>query len=136
MGAFPLDRRYGLDRGFDHYGDRMPRGIAMVSRSKVALARLRRLAAGIVVLQWQAELPSLGWAGLLWPGNWRRLHRKLVALGAAVRAVEGRAEAHVRLSEAQPEHVRLDTWPPVEQVLRQRLVVDGDARRHASITSV
>ena len=26
VGAFPLDRRFGLDRGFDHYGDRMPRG--------------------------------------------------------------------------------------------------------------
>lgn len=25
VGAFPLDRRYGLARGFDHYGDRMPR---------------------------------------------------------------------------------------------------------------
>ena len=26
VGAFPLDRRFGLDRGFDRYGDRMPRG--------------------------------------------------------------------------------------------------------------
>ena len=26
VGAFPLDRRFGLDRGFDQYGDRMPRG--------------------------------------------------------------------------------------------------------------
>ncbi len=26
VGAFPLDRRFGLDRGFDKYGDRMPRG--------------------------------------------------------------------------------------------------------------
>jgi len=26
IGAFPLDRRFGLDRGFDHYSDRMPRG--------------------------------------------------------------------------------------------------------------
>jgi choline-sulfatase len=26
VGAFPLDRRFGLDRGFDVYGDRMPRG--------------------------------------------------------------------------------------------------------------
>jgi arylsulfatase A-like enzyme len=25
VGAFPLDRRFGLDRGFDRYGDRMPR---------------------------------------------------------------------------------------------------------------
>jgi arylsulfatase A-like enzyme/Flp pilus assembly protein TadD len=25
VGAFPLDRRFGLDRGFEHYGDRMPR---------------------------------------------------------------------------------------------------------------
>ncbi|MCX6545291.1 MAG: sulfatase-like hydrolase/transferase [Acidobacteria bacterium] len=25
VGAFPLDRRFGLDRGFDVYGDRMPR---------------------------------------------------------------------------------------------------------------
>jgi arylsulfatase A-like enzyme/Flp pilus assembly protein TadD len=26
VGAFPLDRRFGLDRGFERYGDRMPRG--------------------------------------------------------------------------------------------------------------
>ena len=26
VGAFPLDRRFGLDRGFQAYGDRMPRG--------------------------------------------------------------------------------------------------------------
>ena len=26
VAAFPLDRRFGLDRGFDRYGDRMPRG--------------------------------------------------------------------------------------------------------------
>jgi arylsulfatase A-like enzyme/Tfp pilus assembly protein PilF len=26
VGAFPLDRRFGLSRGFDVYGDRMPRG--------------------------------------------------------------------------------------------------------------
>jgi arylsulfatase A-like enzyme/Flp pilus assembly protein TadD len=26
IGAFPLDRRFGLDRGFDRYSDRMPRG--------------------------------------------------------------------------------------------------------------
>jgi tetratricopeptide (TPR) repeat protein len=26
VGAFPLDRRFGLNRGFDQYGDRMPRG--------------------------------------------------------------------------------------------------------------
>ena len=26
VGAFPFDRRFGLDRGFDRYGDRMPRG--------------------------------------------------------------------------------------------------------------
>ena len=26
VGAFPLDRRFGLDRGFASYGDRMPRG--------------------------------------------------------------------------------------------------------------
>jgi choline-sulfatase len=26
VGAFPLDRRFGLARGFDAYGDRMPRG--------------------------------------------------------------------------------------------------------------
>jgi arylsulfatase A-like enzyme/Tfp pilus assembly protein PilF len=26
VSAFPLDRRFGLDRGFDRYGDRMPRG--------------------------------------------------------------------------------------------------------------
>lgn len=26
VAAFPLDRRFGLDRGFDQYGDRMPRG--------------------------------------------------------------------------------------------------------------
>ncbi len=26
VGAFPLDRRFGLDQGFDRYGDRMPRG--------------------------------------------------------------------------------------------------------------
>ena len=26
VGAFPLDRRFGLNRGFDAYGDRMPRG--------------------------------------------------------------------------------------------------------------
>jgi choline-sulfatase len=26
VGAFPLDRRFGLDRGFGTYGDRMPRG--------------------------------------------------------------------------------------------------------------
>ncbi|MCX6549675.1 MAG: sulfatase, partial [Acidobacteria bacterium] len=26
VGAFPLDRRFGLDNGFDRYGDRMPRG--------------------------------------------------------------------------------------------------------------
>ena len=26
VGAFPLDRRFGLDKGFDAYGDRMPRG--------------------------------------------------------------------------------------------------------------
>jgi arylsulfatase A-like enzyme/Flp pilus assembly protein TadD len=25
VGAFPLDRRFGLDRGFERYGDRMPR---------------------------------------------------------------------------------------------------------------
>lgn len=25
VGAYPLDRRFGLDRGFDHYSDRMPR---------------------------------------------------------------------------------------------------------------
>ena len=25
VGAFPLDRRFGLGRGFDVYGDRMPR---------------------------------------------------------------------------------------------------------------
>jgi arylsulfatase A-like enzyme/Flp pilus assembly protein TadD len=25
VGAFPLDRRFGLDRGFEQYGDRMPR---------------------------------------------------------------------------------------------------------------
>lgn len=28
VGAFPLDRRFGLNRGFDTYGDRMPRGTA------------------------------------------------------------------------------------------------------------
>ena len=27
VGAFPLDRRFGLDRGFGTYGDRMPRGV-------------------------------------------------------------------------------------------------------------
>lgn len=27
VAAFPLDRRFGLDRGFDRYGDRMPRGV-------------------------------------------------------------------------------------------------------------
>jgi choline-sulfatase len=26
VGAFPLDRRFGLNRGFDAYGDRLPRG--------------------------------------------------------------------------------------------------------------
>ncbi|MCU0252604.1 MAG: sulfatase-like hydrolase/transferase [Vicinamibacterales bacterium] len=26
VGAFPLDRRFGLDRGFERYSDRMPRG--------------------------------------------------------------------------------------------------------------
>ena len=26
VGAFPLDRRFGLNAGFDVYGDRMPRG--------------------------------------------------------------------------------------------------------------
>ncbi|MDB5871370.1 MAG: cardiolipin synthetase (Cardiolipin synthase)-like protein, partial [Ramlibacter sp.] len=34
-------------------------------------------------VQWRVYSP-LGWLGMLWPGNWRRLHRKLCVVDAAV----------------------------------------------------
>jgi choline-sulfatase len=39
VGAFPLDRRFGLDRGFSVYGDRMPRG----ANGRLANERLGRV---------------------------------------------------------------------------------------------
>ena len=34
VGAFPLDRRFGLERGFQAYGDRMPRAAGAVSNER------------------------------------------------------------------------------------------------------
>jgi arylsulfatase A-like enzyme/Tfp pilus assembly protein PilF len=59
IGAFPLDRRFGLDRGFDVYGDRMPRG---------SDGRLRSERPGVLVvdeaLEWARGLGDR--RGFLW----------------------------------------------------------------------
>jgi arylsulfatase A-like enzyme/Flp pilus assembly protein TadD len=34
VGAFPLDRRFGLERGFDAYGDRMPRAAGALANER------------------------------------------------------------------------------------------------------
>ena len=47
VGAFPLDRRFGLQRGFDVYGDRMPRaGGAQPRRRQQRRARAARRTGG------------------------------------------------------------------------------------------
>ena len=37
VGAFPLDRRFGLERGFQAYGDRMPRTAGVVANERAGL---------------------------------------------------------------------------------------------------
>jgi competence protein ComEC len=66
------------------------------------------LAAGVVLLQWQAELPSLGWAGLLLPLVLLALRKKAFVVSAAFAAgfLWAALLAHARMADWLP--------PPLE----------------------
>ncbi|HEX6320656.1 MAG TPA: DNA internalization-related competence protein ComEC/Rec2 [Burkholderiales bacterium] len=66
------------------------------------------LAAGVVLLQWQAELPSLGWAGLLLPLVLLVLRKKVFVVPAAFAAgfLWAALLAHARMADWLP--------PPLE----------------------
>ena len=67
VGAFVLDARYGLSRGFDHYDDRYPQGV----RSSFAYAERRGAdvvqAAGDWILAAPTHTPWLAWVHLFDP---------------------------------------------------------------------
>ena len=67
VGAFVLDARYGLSRGFDHYDDRYPQSV----RSSFAYAERRAAdvvqAAGDWILAAPPQTPWLAWVHLFDP---------------------------------------------------------------------
>jgi choline-sulfatase len=62
IGAFPLDRRFGLDRGFQTYGDRMPR-----AAGKLANERAGRLVVDEALAWLRARPPAASPSGARQP---------------------------------------------------------------------
>ena len=110
VAAFPLDRRFGLDRGFDRYGDRMPRdadgrqlnerpGSAVVNEAAAWLAGVRAPHVFLWVHLFEPHTPyesdpSRGAAGARLPAEVRyddEVARADVAVGRLLGALGPRA---------------------------------------------
>ena len=121
--AFPLDRRFGLARGFDVYGDRMPRGDdGRLANERPATRRGRRhrLAQGAVALASGASR--------------RRGRRTLLPLGTPLRAPRAlrrpraRRRAHRRRTlrrrdRRRPTAQSAGCWPRSAPQADQTLIV-------------